>query len=437
MGPFCRTFRRLSRSSHILAVVAAAVLAPFAVGCGDETKAPALDAHRGDALLVGDGGVDGQSGDGAKIGDAGSDQGPQPCPRLAGPADKPRFVVVSHPFAGAGQKATDFEVLALSSEGALTSTGTHFSLGVAVDGDIVFTPDGEIGVVAQDDGTLGVFRVNAGGTIEVIHAAFTGSFYAARVVASERGDTMYVLDSQWRNNGGGIYRIRIGCDGKLTDEGLIAASKLPYAMALLGSGRALVAAQDLLSSQPGHDAHVLDLDKAQVLAGADAFGDDEAIVSDLVVTHDGRHALLADNSAYSTNGGNRVAVVAVDATGGSVSPVQILKDLKDPVGFAVSPYDNAALVLGAQADSIWVLDYAPQGNPPFALRGKLTATTSTLLPSVAVMLERGKLTGRVLIAENVSLRQVQFKPDGSVEEIAIYDFGSGVKAIPGVLGVQP
>lgn len=437
MRPFCKALRRLSRSGHFLAVMAAALLAPFAAGCGDETPPPSLDAHGGDALIAGDGGVDGQASDGPKVGDAGSDLGPQPCPRLAGPADKPRFVVVSHPFAGAGQKATDFEVLALSAEGVLSSTGTHFSLGVAVDGRIVFTPDGEIGVVAQDDGTLGVFRLTAEGTVDVIHAAFAGSFYAARVVASERGDTMYVLDSQWRNNGGGIYRIRLGCDGKLTDEGLIAASKLPYAMALLGSGRALVAAQDLLSSQAGDDAHVLDLDKAQVLAGADAFGDDEAIVSDLVVTHDGRHALLADNSAYSTNGGNRVAVVAVDATGGSVAPVQILENLKDPVGFAVSPYDNAALVLGAQADSIWVLDYAPQGNPPFALRGKLTATTSTLLPSVAVMLERGKLTGRVLIAENVSLRQVQFKPDGSVEEIAIYDFGSGIKAIPGVLGVQP
>lgn len=437
MGPFCRAFRRLSGSRNLLAVIAAAVLAPFATGCSDESKTPALDAHSGDAMVAGDGGADAQRADGAPVGDAGGDVGIQPCPRSPGPDDKPRFVVVSHPFAGAGQKATDFEVLALSSDGELSSTGTHFSLGVAVDGEIAFTPDGEIGVVAQDDGSLGVFRVNAGGTIEVIHTAFSGSFYAARVVAGERGDTMYVLDSQWRNNGGGIYRIRIGCDGKLTDEGLIAAGKLPYAMALLGSGRALVAARDLLSSQAGDDAHLLDLGQAQVVAGADAFGDDEAIVSDLVVTHDGRHALLADNSAYSTTGGNRVAVVAVDAAGGSVAPVQILKDLKDPVGFAVSPYDNAALVLGAQADSVWVLDYAPQGNPPFALRGKLTATTPTLLPGVAVMLERGKLTGRVLIAENVSLRQVQFKPDGSVEEIAIYDFGAGVTAIPGVLGVQP
>jgi hypothetical protein len=409
-------------------------------GCSDDP------ASRADASITVDSGADG-SGDlapddagvaeGPPIADTSPDVGVDPCPRTPGPADGPRWVVVSHPFVGAGQKGPDFEVLSLSAAGQLAQTGTTFKLGVATDGQVHFTPDGKIGLVVLEQGKIGVFSLDASGKPTVVHAAFSGSFYAGRLLIGPKGKRAYVLDPNWRNNGGGIYRVSIGCDGSLKDEGSIVAAKLPWAAAWLDDHRLLLGARDVGSSKAGDDAHVVDLRNGKATAGADAFGDDEAIISGLTLTRDKKYGLLADNAAYSASGGNRLAVVSLHAQTFALSPVQVLPNLKDPVWIMTSPFDNAALVLGAQADSVWVLDYDAASKTPFSLRGKLVATGKTLLPGVAVMIERGSLEGRVIISENTQLRQVQFKKGGAVEEIEILSFGSGVKAIPGALGVTP
>ena len=369
--------------------------------------------------------------------DASFDQGSTTCPRTPGPADAPRWVVVSHPFLGPGKMSNAFEVLALSKSGALTKTNETFQLGVATDGEIVFTPDGAVGLVAVEGGKIGVFRLDAAGKVTVVHTAFSGAFYASRIIMGPEGKKAYVLDGNWRNNGGGIYRVGIACDGTLTDEGLIVPSKLAYAARFIDSDRLLLGARDVGTSKAGDDAHVVNLKSDQLSGGADAFGDDDAIISDVALTHDQRYGLLADNAAFSSVAGDRIAVVSLNVAKGTLSPVQILTGLKDPVGIVTSPWDNAALVLGAQADRLSVLDYDPASRTPFTLRGKLTTSNSTLLPGVAVMIRRGSLEGRVIIAENLQLRQVQFQKNGNVDEVEVYSLGSGILAIPGALGVTP
>src|SRR5262249_18568266 len=155
-----------------------------------------------------------------------------------------------------------------------------------------FTPDGAIGLVAQEDGSLGVFALD--GTPRVIAAQLTGSFYATKVVMDPSGGFAYVLDDQWRENGGGIYKVAIGCDGTPTDLGLWIPSKLPAGIALSGD-HMLIAATDVDGSQPGDDADLLDSTGARV-AGVDAFGDDDAIVVGTTLSHDGRYFLLGDDN---------------------------------------------------------------------------------------------------------------------------------------------
>src|SRR5207245_4703195 len=133
------------------------------------------------------------------------------CARQPAAADRTRKVVVSHPFAASGQKDTRFEVLELDTSGTLTKTNLTFNMGTANSRAIQFTPDGEIGVVAQDDGSLGVFRFDAAGMVQVINAAFKGGFYATDVAVDAGG--AWVLDENTDNNGGGLYRVDIGCDG--------------------------------------------------------------------------------------------------------------------------------------------------------------------------------------------------------------------------------
>ncbi len=364
-----------------------------------------------------------------------------PCPRPLAPADRVRRVVVSHPFQSGGPKTNLFEVLELSQAGKLAKTGATFSLGVAVDGEIHFTPDGALGLVAQDDGSIGVFRLDAAGTPQVIHAAFKGKGYISRLALSEDGQRVYGLSSQWRNVGGGIYSLKLNCDGTLSDEGLLAASKLPYALVRLAapSSKAMVVAKDLLASKAGDDAHLVDLAASPptLLAGARAFGDDEAIVSDAALTSDGRYLLIADANAFSATGGNRVAAVELTAAGG-LRAAQVLKGLDDPAAVVTSPVSNVALVLGAESNTISILDYSPSNSAePFKLRGAATTSSKPQLPMVAVRITRGSLAGRVIIAENVSLRQLQLAPGGGVSEVELFSLGSGVTAIPGALGVQP
>jgi len=393
------------------------------------------DVAQGDMMRV-DGATDTAHVDGAP--DGAPDGATNPCPRLPGPADAPRAVVVAHPYSTAGSKAPRFEVLQLSAAGKLSGSNLTFDLASrAIDGEIVFTPDGKVGLVVLEDGTVGVFTLDGAGNPTVVHMGLKLTGYASRVALSPDGQRAFILSSQWRNVGGGIYGAKINCDGTLTDEGLVAASKLPAALLHTASGQALVVARDVLSSKAGDDVHLLNLGSPwSVVAGADAFGDDEAIVSWAALTADGKYLLAADNNGVTA--GNRVAVTQV--LPGQLKPAQVLTSttvIKDPTSIATSPYDNAAVVLGAMANQITVLDYTPGGNPPFSIRGPLATSSKPQLPVDTVMIRRGALKGRVLVSENLSIRQIQFEASGQVTEVELFKVGSGNAAIVGAIGVQP
>src|SRR5262245_1765590 len=80
----------------------------------------------------------GPGDEGEYVEDGKADRGSS-CPRLPAPEDRARIVLVSHPFT-----PNTFEILSLSSSGTLSATGRKLSLGRAVRGEIVFTPDGKI-----------------------------------------------------------------------------------------------------------------------------------------------------------------------------------------------------------------------------------------------------------------------------------------------------
>jgi hypothetical protein len=345
-------------------------------------------------------------------------------------------VVVSHPYDSQSRPANAYQVLELTASGALASTGRRFDLGRATGGEIAFTPDGEVGIVAQDDGTLGVFGFEASGAPRVIHARFSGSFYASGVVVDPGGGLAYVIDGNWRENGGGLYRVVIRCDGTLAAEGLWVAAKLPAGFVPLAGGLAVLAARDVLDSPAGDDVHLLRLGPSPaLLGGKDAFGDDEAIVSASVVTADGRFVLLADNNEFSGIP-NRIAAVALGQTG--LGAVQVLPSVEDPVAIVPSPYANAALVVSGYGDALLALDYDPSATTPFAMRGPLVYRGARpQLPGAAVLVGRGALRGRVLVAENLGVRQVQFGEGGGITDLGLTSLGAGSAAITGALGVQP
>ncbi len=385
------------------------------------------------AALAACGGDDGMSGDP----DAASDIDATGCDRTPAAADRPRNVVVSLPYTDAGAQASRYRVATLDASGALAFTSTTFDLGRSLIGTITFTPDGEVGIVAQDDGSLGVFRFEAdGATVAVVHARFDGSFYADRVFMDPAGQVAYVIDPNTRNNGGGIYRVDIGCDGTLTDRGLWIAARSPGGLVLRGN-RALLAAKDVGASSPaGHDVHWLDLsvDPPVRLGSADIFGDD-AIFGGAAVTDDGQFGLIGDVSGFSSEA-NSVAVVRI--VGDVLTSAQRLTPVEDPLSIVASPSNDAAMVASGFGDALIALDYAPPAATPFSVRGPLTyAGARPELPGDAVMIDRGGLRGLVLVAENLGVRRVGFAGSGAVTDLGKTPTGTGTGNIVGTIGVQP
>ena len=409
-----------------------------------------------DAALPGDGATGGDaardgggSGDGPAVTDGGGDGGTA-CPRTPAAADRIRKVVVSHPYDSSAAKTNVWEVLDLSTTGALTRPipNVTFTMGVGMYGEVAFTRDGEVGIAVQDDGTLGVFRLDANGTPTVVHAKFDGSFYADHVVMDPDGSGAWVTDGEWRNIGGGIYRIDIACDGTVTDQGRVAEAKLPAGLVLLPDGRAVVSAYDILGSTAGtglNDVFLLSSLKPPALAAsASAFptsdgGADEQIVSTAAVTSDGKYLLIADDSAYRDYGGTRIAAVEVLAS--SLRAAQVF-DFDDPVAIVASPFGHPLIgVNGGISGSggIFIIDYDAQNATPFSVRGELPhpGTTGPQLPGAAVMINQGSLKGLVLVAELSGVRKVAFHADYTVTNLGVLDFGSGYTGMVGAVGVQP
>jgi len=387
--------------------------------CGDDAGELPVDAGTTDGTLVSD--------------------APSGCVRDPAPADRTRFVVVAHPYDANGGRAATFEVLELSASGELTRPTPRrtFTLADRASyGTIEITPDGEIGLVALENGSLGVFRLDAEGNPSVIHEGLAGSFYATKVVMDPRGDRAWILEGNTRENGGGIYRVSIGCDGTVTDEGLYAAADLPHGLAFVGD-RAVVAARDLLdSTTPGHDVHLARWGVSPgALAGADAFGDDDAIVGGTALTSDGKTFLVGDTSAFS-GVPNRVAVVGVGQD--ALTPITVLSPIPDPQAIATSPFGDVAIVSSAlDGDAIYVLDTGGTGGA-WRIRGELAyAGAAPLLPGDVATISRGALRGRVLVSELSSVRQLAFRDTGAVEDLGSLQFGDGLENIGGAIGVTP
>lgn len=356
-------------------------------------------------------------------------------------ADRDRFVVVAHPYLDApppDNRANAYGVYRLTASGELSDTGSRFDMGRTPWGTLHFTPDGRTGLVAQEDGTLGVFQLDAQGQPTVVHTGYADGFYAQDLVVLPDGDAIYVLDGNFRNNGGGIFRVDLACDGTLSNPTKLVESKLAQGLVLLSNGRAAIAARDVIEEPAQAYVHLVTLEPTPTYhAGADVFGDDEASLSAFALTQDEQFLFAGDSSGFSSVP-NRMGIARID--GDTLTPLQVLSPLSDPISVVTSPFDNTAIILAIQGDAIFRVTYDEANTTaPFAIAGELDYTGGgPALPGSAAMIRRGPLEGRVLIAENVAIRQVQFNPDGTVTDLGpLAAQGSGSLAITGAIGVQP
>lgn len=423
------------------ALLAVAVVVPPLAACGTDAKgttaAPTADPTSTTPKPGG-----GSSGSSSSSGSSGTtdptgDAGPPPvttCTRTAQAADRLRKVVISHPYDNTGGKANAYQVLELSTAGVLSKTDETFQMHRGLN-EIAFTPDGEVGIVAQDDGTLGVFKFDANGKVVVVNAGFKGTFYAEHVVVSHDGTRAFVLDPDTKDNRGGVYEVKIGCDGNLQEVGLVVPGGKAHAMALIPTepDKAVLIAGGAFDSPAGDYSHKLDVKATPTrLSGGPVFADDNAIASGVAVTPDGKWALVTDNGFFA---GNRMAPIAVDTMKAGAS-IAVL----NPAGVAMSPFGNAALLMESDGeDHLMRVTYdSTNTTAPFALAEEIAYAdgNKASLPVLASTIDVGSLKGRVLVSENDGIRQLQFGADGKIKDLGKLVF-DGFLGIPASLGVQP
>ncbi|MBL4686437.1 MAG: beta-propeller fold lactonase family protein [Nannocystaceae bacterium] len=344
--------------------------------------------------------------------------------------------MVSLPFDGLEQSKR-YTVLQLAQDGTLSPPGAVFEMGRAFDGPIRLTPDGRFGVAAQvrvgfeEDNSLGVFEVDARGSVTVVEAMFDSSFFPHSFTMSADGETLWVLDQAFPEAGGGIYEVSLGCDGTLSEVGLAVAGRLISTLDFTSDGRVLVGAHRFDGAPAEAEAFVFDWrNPAAPLGAADLFGHEDAVIQAAVVTPDDAMFVLADTSTFAP-APNRVGFGRVE-DGTIIAEGTI--DIFNPYEMVASPFGDVLLVASGEQNAIYILDYDPLADPAITLRGELEYVGAPpQLPGKATRVQRGTLEGLVIWAENTGIRRIQFGGDGVVTDLGLHDIGE----ITGAIGVQP
>jgi len=416
--------RLLAASLGVLALIGTAA------ACSDDASSTPVD--EAGAAIDGGGLETGNPGD-----DANADGPVVSCPRVPKADDHVRKVVISHPFGADSNKANLYEVLELSTTGVLTKTGNTFTMRPGFS-EITFSLDGKIGMVPQDDGSIGIFTFDDAGKPKVISEGLEGQFYADHILAAKDGQHVYVLDANTESNGGGVHRFVINCDGTLKHEGLVVTGGRAHAMGFYPGDRdrAVLIAYKALDSANGAYAHRLDLSgaKPKRVASGPVFDDADAIASWVAITNDGKYALVTDNGFAK---GSRMAPVAL---GDMTKRATIATP--NPAAVVMSPFGNSLLLLNTDgSDALTIVKYdAANDTTPFSITGPVTLVGGkTELPSLASVVDRGTLTGRVLVAENVQIRLLAFAKDGTITDVggAVSYAADGLPGIVSSLGVEP
>ncbi|MEC8423827.1 MAG: hypothetical protein VX000_08625 [Myxococcota bacterium] len=377
--------------------------------------------------------------DGADSSDADTgsvlDAGCRSTPRAA---DSDRIVLVSLPYNDDLSFALDWAVMRLDAAGDLVDTSTRLALGTARTGRLRFTPDGSVGITPLDDGTLGVVGVSEDSEPVVLQAGFDPGTHVSALAIDPRGESVWLVNPNWPDNGGGLWRADIDCDsGHVGAARLVIAAKNPAAIVLVDhqGSRGILVGREIPGAGSGADLALVDLDSGAVIDGSDAFGDEEAIVSDAVLSASG-WLLAADHSEFS-GVPNRIAAVQLD--GDRFGEPVVVPDIYDPVSIVPNPSGPGALVPSGYGDQYWLLGEAPGTAEPWFIDRALAEGNQpgVELPDDAIAIDRGSLAGHVLSVEVGGIRQINLEATGSGRLGGITDFGAGYSGIPGAIGVQP
>ena len=284
----------------------------------------------------------------------------------------------------------------------------ELELGRSTRGELRFS--GNYGIVALDNGTVSTIDVSDGGT-QLLEVQKDLGVYASAVWPAG-GGTVLIVDENWPENGGGLYRCELDVNLELTEPELLVSSKNGFDIRPYGPGWIYAARE--VDGQSGQ-IHFLNRD-GELERSVEMFGDDEAIFSALSLS--GGSVYLADNAEFSS-GPNRVARYHLESE--EVDQIQVL----DPVALIEGKFAGELLVVSGYGNAIYLWGQQLQ---EIAYEGD-----SPQLPTSAVRNLNSAGEGKIYITENQGIRAVS----AAGKDAGLVLNGSGTDWISGALGITP
>lgn len=297
------------------------------------------------------------------------------------------------------------------------SPSVVFSMGRSSIGEISISADGSWGIVPQDDGSVGVFRVQDGQLTvlqeNLMLSTAEREIYTAQVWLDSRTGTLWITDTNWPDNGGGLFTADIDCSsGSIGAAEEIFPSKNAFGVAPFSEEVLVFVSRE--SEELTQQVTLFETNTYDFLHTGQAFDDDEAIFSALAT--DGENILIGDNSAFSGIP-NRVSHLRV--TNDSLESVSLF-ELQDPISIQI--HDGQALIASGLTDSLWQYDLLHSSFVELSLSG-------IELPSTIIQDENN-----FYIAENTAIRHLRLENGAFMDQGLLLDT-SGIEGIIGAIGV--
>ncbi len=331
-------------------------------------------------------------------------------------------VLAALPWNRSGDPVDVWARLTLGTDGTLTDSGRRLTMGRATVGQVAFSPDGSLALAVTERGALAVYDVTHD---MVVDTAWDGGFSATSVTFDPSGEIAWVVDGNWPESGGGLWRVRIGCDtGIPSDPVRVLEAKNPAKFVQVDATTWALVGREIPGTSTGDDLAFVRVrgESVTVIGGADPFGDEEAIVSDAALVND--VVAIGDNNSFS---GLPNRIVGADVAGATYGPLEI----EDPMGFGAFPGgQDALLVSSGFGDALYVVDRT------LGRATRLRTSASVQLPGSIVTLDAG--ADRIaLVAEVSGVRSVRLAASGTATDLGVTTLGGGMTGMIGAIGVAP
>ena len=322
------------------------------------------------------------------------------------------YLVYATPYRADGSPVSDWIFLPKS------GTAQNFSMGRATIGEVSISSDGSWGVVPQQDGSVGVFQVQEGTLVvlqeSLILTTANQDIYTSQVWLDSQNGRLWITDSNWPNNGGGLFVADIDCE-----TGQIAIAEDVFrSKNALGAVPFSEDSMIFLSREVNDNAQQITIfndETYEMIYTAQAFDDDDSIFSSLAT--DGENILVGDNATFSGIP-NRISHLKMS---NNALERETIIEVEDPMDMKI--YADQALIASGFGDALW------QYNLTDYSLTRLSLSPIVELPAAIVQHEADFYT-----AENTAIRHLRLENGIFVDQGLLVDT-TGVEGIIGAIGV--